>query len=288
VLKPIQSFLRPAALAGAAALFCTPAHASWLDTDFYCRVYGCVVAHDGFSFDVYDVFDFSTGRPVPSGGKLVRWRTNPVLGSGAVTPVITGTRTEGPQGAPLRDETALMGIDRNGDGTVDIRPQGDTSNGFIDASDTLNPFSLASTTDLVSNETSAQRSFYLTSRTPFIMTARVLPSSASGEFTPQRYANIGFTHQVTTTGTDDGMEFGSQARRGGGLYRTLGNANDLGDLIGAPTQILHVRQEIRQKDSASLPAQSVRFDYVYGFKNYDLSMGAGLLSYRIEFEFYMP
>ncbi len=279
-------YFRSAALAGAAFLVCAPAHASWLDTDFYCRVYGCVVAHDGFTFEVYDVYDFSTGRAVAPGSKLVRWRTNPIIGLGAVTPVITGTRTEGPQAAPLRDETALVGIDRNGDGTIDVLPGGNTADGFIDASNTLNPFLISYSTDLVSSDTSAQRSFYLSSRTPFTLSARIFAVSSSGEFTPQRYANIGFQYQVTTSGTDDGMEFGAQAKRGNGLYRPIGTANDLGDLIGAPVQIMEFRQDIRQKDSASLPAQSVRFDYVYGFKNYDLSMGAGLLSYRIEFDFY--
>ena len=29
-----------------------------------------------------------------------------------------------------------------------------------------------------------------------------------------------------------------------------------------------------------------RYDYVYGFDRYDLSMGAGALQYRIEFDFF--
>lgn len=286
MMRTLTPALRSAALAGAAFLVCAPAQASWLDTDFYCRVYGCVVAHDGFSFEVYDVFDFAAGRPVAPGSKLVRWRSNVIPGSGAVTPVITGTRTEGPQSAPLRDETALMGIDRNGDGTIDLQPGGGASQGYIDASDALNPFSLSAASDLVSSDTSAQRSFYLSGRTPFTLAARVLATSATGEFTPQRYANITFRYQVTPTGTDDGMEFGSHAKRGNGLYRALGNVNDLGDFTASFVPIMDFRQDIRQRDSASLPAQSVRFDYVYGFRNYDLSMGAGLLSYRIEFDFY--
>jgi len=49
---------------------------------------------------------------------------------------------------------------------------------------------------------------------------------------------------------------------------------------------MEFRNSIRFRDAADLPSQSVRFDYVYGFENYDMSMGEGHLEYEIEFDFY--
>ncbi len=263
------------------------AQASFIDTDFYCRVYGCVIVHDGFAFDVYDAFDFATGQPVPVGGKLVLWRSVPALGTGGVQPVITGTRTRGPQGAPLVDQGARIGIDQTGDGVADRVPAGGSAAGYLDAGDTFNPFTLTATTDLVSAESSAQRSFYISSRLPFNLTARVFPANASDPAqSAQRFSQIAFQYQVTNSGTDDGMEFGRFAQPGNGLFRAVGSVNDLGDMIGTARPIMEFRKEIRQKDSASLPAQSIRFDYVYGFGSYDLSMGAGDFSFRMEFDFY--
>jgi hypothetical protein len=264
-----------------------PASASWLDTDFYCRVYGCVIAHDGFTFDVYDNYDFATGRTVPPGGKMVRWSRNPVLGAGSVNPVFTGTRTEGFHAAPLSDESFRAGIDQTGDKIADVSAREGSGNGFLDAHDTMDPFAVNATTDLVALDSSAQRSFYLSSRTDFYLSAQVFLSGAADSLnTPARFANIGFNYQITRTGNDDGMSFGSHAVHGNGQMQPIGSVNDLGDLYGRPVNIMEFKRDIRQRDSASLPAQSVRFDYVYGFRDYDLSLGAGHLRYRIEFEFY--
>ena len=49
---------------------------------------------------------------------------------------------------------------------------------------------------------------------------------------------------------------------------------------------MEFRNAIRFRDAADLPSQSVRFDYVYGFGGYDLSMGDGHLQYELEFDFY--
>lgn len=286
MLKRRSNSLKLLALGGAVLSLYPSAQASWLDSDFYCRVYGCVVVHDGFTFDVYDNYIFSTGGTVPVGGRMIPWTGNPFQGAGTVNPVITGTRTEGFHSIPLQDQSVVLGIDTNGDGTPDRLPTDANGSGFLDAGDSLDPFELTMTTDLVAADTSAQRSFYLSSRTDFYLTAEARLIGNADQFNSTNLLNdVEFRYGVTRNGSDDGMSFGSNARNGN-FIRSIGNANTVADLFGAPTQIMEFRNAIRRRDSADLPSQSIRFDYVYGFGDYDLSMGEGHLQYEIEFDFY--
>lgn len=270
-----------------AALVSTPAaNASWIDSDFYCRAYGCVVVHDGFSFDVYDNYIFASGGTVAAGERMIPWTGNPFQGAGGVNPVITGSRTEGFHTVPLEDQSVILGIDTNGDGVPDRLPNDSNGSGFLDAGDSMDAFNVSLGTDLVAAETSAQRSFYLSSRTDFYLTAEArLVGPDDGFNTTNLLGRVDFEYGITRRGVDDGMSFGADARNGN-YIRTVGNANTVGDLFGAPTQILEFRNAIRRRDAASLPSQSVRFDYVYGFGGYDLSMGDGHLQYELEFDFY--
>ncbi|MEO1642649.1 MAG: hypothetical protein AAFR74_04880 [Pseudomonadota bacterium] len=277
---------RCALIAGLSLTSAAPAAASWLDSDFYCRVYGCVIVHDGFTFDVYDNYVFATGGTVAPGQPMIPWTGNPFDGAGEVNPVITGTRTEGLYAVPLEDQGVTLGIDTNGDGTPDRLPVDANSNGFLDASDSLDPFALTSSTRLVSATSSAQRSFYLSSRTDFYLVAESrLLGTPDALNDPAQLSNISFIYDVTRSGTDDGMRFGQNARNGN-YIRTLGNADDLLDLYQVPTRIMEFRNGIRLRDAVDLPSQSVRFDYVYDFEDYDLSLGEGHLQYEIEFSFY--
>lgn len=257
---------------------------SFIDSDFYCRTYGCVVAHDGFTYDVYDNYVFATGGTVPPGGRMIPWTGNPFQGTGAVKPVITNTRTEGFHMVPLQDEGVMLGIDRNGNGRIDFSPTAN-ENGFLDASSVLEPFDLNDRSTLRAEETSSQRSFYLTSRTDFYVAAQATTLGSGSAFNSDtRLADVGFTYGITRAGNDDGMQFGSRARNGN-YFSAINNVDDLGD-ITTPTFILEFRNDIRQRSGNDLPEQSVRFDYAYGFEDYDLSMGAGHLRYQIEFTFY--
>lgn len=269
------------------ALVTSPgAQASWIDSDFYCRVYGCVVVHDGFSFDVYDNYVFATGGTVPNGGRMIPWTGNPFQGAGGVNPVITGSRTEGFHSVPLQDQCVVLGIDTNGDGVPDRLPVDANGSGFLDAGDSLDPFAVSLSTDLVAADTSAQRSFYLSSRTDFYLTAEArLIGPTDGFNTANLLNRVEFDYGVTRQGVDDGMAFGADTRRGN-YIRSIGNANTVGDLYGSPVQIMEFRNAIRLRNAADLPSQSVRFDYVYGFGGYDLSMGDGHLQYELEFDFY--
>ena len=285
-MRPHWNSLKPL-LAAASSLMLTPSvSASWLDSDFYCRTYGCVVVHDGFSFDVYDNYVFSTGGTVPVGSRMIPWTGNPFQGAGGVNPVITGSRTEGFHAVPLEDQSVVLGIDTNGDGVPDRLPSDGNNSGFLDAGDSLDPFNLTLSTDLVAADTSAQRSFYLSSRTDFYVTAEArLLGPGGGLNSPDQLDNIGFEYAVTRNGNDDGMAFGANTRNGN-YIRSLNAINDLGDILGTPTRIMEFRNAIRRRDAVDLPSQSVRVDYVYGFEGYDMSMGDGHLQYEIEFDFY--
>lgn len=261
-----------------------PAYASWLDSDFYCRNYGCVVVHDGVSFDVYDNYVFATGGRVPVGGRMIPWTGNPFQGAGEVNPVITGTITEGFTTAPLEDQSIMLGIDTNGDGVPDTLPTDLNNSGFLDAGDAMDPFNLTVSTDLVAADTSAQRSLYISSTTDFYLTAEAITSGA-GFGTVSDLAGVSLDYSINRQGTDAGMSYGSNSRNGN-YIRDLSNASSLADLYGGPVRLMEFRNSIRFREDPSLPSQSVRFDYVYGFGNYDLSMGRGDLQYELEFDFY--
>ena len=274
-------------LLSAGALLSAPgASASWIDSDFYCRVYGCVVVHDGFSFDVYDNFVFATGGTVPAGDRMLPWTGNPFQGAGGVNPVITGTRNEGFHTVPLEAQSVLLRIDTNGDGIPDRLPNDGNSNGFLDAGDTLDPFNVSLSTNLVAADTSARLRFNLSSRTDFYLTAEARLIGPTDNFNTANLLNRGaFDYGVTRQGVDDGMAFGADTRNGN-YIQSLTNIDTVGDLFGSPTQIMEFRNDIRLRNAADLPSQSVRFDYVYGFADYDLSMVDGHLQYELEFDFY--
>lgn len=284
--SPLKTKLKWWLVSGAACLSSFSANASWIDSDFYCRVYGCVIAHDGFSFDVYDNYNFATGTEIGRLEQMIRWSGNPIQGVGGVNPVITGSRVEGFYNVPVTDQSSILGIDLNGDGIPDRLPTDANNSGFLDAGDSLDPFALTLSTDLVAADTSAQRSIYLTSRTDFFLTAEATLIGNSDDLNNlDMLENVDFTFGVTRQGVDDGMAFGADARTGN-YFRSFNNIDSVADLFGAPRRIMVFRDEIRLRDATDLPSQSIRFDYVYGLGEYDMSMGEGFLQYEIEFDFY--
>lgn len=243
--------------------------------------------HDGFSFDVYDFHVFATGGTVPRGGELIRWTGNPVFGTGPVNPVFTGTRTEGFHVVLRGGEGVLLGFDENlnGNDPLDILPTGDI-NGFLDAADVFLPVTLRSNTALRALETSIQRSFYLSSRTEgfeIVASARTVGPADDLNRTAS-LGNVVLDYGVTARGLDGGMAFGLIASTG--RFRRLGNIGSLGDIAGPGVAIAEFRDPIWRGFALGLPEQSIRFDYVYGFEGYDLSLGAGDLNYEIEFRFF--
>jgi len=241
--------------------------------------------HDGFSFDVYDVHIFTNNGTVPPGGELIPWTGNPFQGTGSVNPVFTGTRTEGFHVIAADNQGTQVGFDLNGDGTIDDQAA-DDGNGFLDAQDVFGAVQLTQETTLRALETSTQRSFYLSSRTSgFRVSAEATLTGTVDELNSlSRLNNIQFDYGITEQGNDDGLIFGGAATNGG--FRRLGAFNTLGPLSGGAQFIAEFPNAIRLQFDDDLPEQSIRFDYVYGFEGYDLSLGAGDLRYQIEFNFF--
>lgn len=241
--------------------------------------------HDGVSFDVYDVHIFATNGTVPPGGELVPWTGNPFQGTGQVNPVFTGTITEGFHILPAKTQGAQIGFSQTLNGQITQTAISD-SNGLLDAEDVFAAVRLDGGTQLRTLETSVQRSFYISSRTSgFRISAR---TSVIGTQDALRHAdilsNVAFDYGVSLNGNDAGLVYGTAASDGG--FRKLGNFSSLSPLVNPGQMIAEFPQAIRTRFSTSLPAQSIRFDYVYGFEGYDLSLGAGSLEYQIEFDFY--
>ena len=274
------------ALTVALLVSAAPAHATWIDDDPICENFGCVVVHDGISFSVYDNYDIAAGRPLAPGEPLIQRNSNTLPGTGTVNPVITGSLAEALSTAPLADQGVMLGIDTDGDGIGDRFPLDGNNSGFLDAGDSLNPFDITQATSIVGSSTSYQRSFYISSTTDFYMAAQAVTGlSGMGIDATNSLNTIGFTYQLTTRGNDDGMAFGQRAQPGR-VNRPIGNVATMADLVGQPVHIMEFRKSIKKRGAPTIADQSVRFDYVYDFGGYDLSMGNGELNFEIEFSFY--
>ncbi len=222
---------------------------------------------------------------MPPGGQLIPWTGNPFQGTGNVNPVFTGSRTEGFHVIATDQQGTRLGFDQTGDGNSDIQSTGNGS-GFLDAGDVFAPVQLSETTALRALDTSTQRSFYLSSRTiGFRISARsTLTGGSDALHQISRLNNVRFDYGITAQGNDDGMPFGSAATLGS--FRKLGTFDSLGPLATSAQFIAEFPTAIRRQFDTDLPEQSVRFDYIYGFEGYDLSLGAGDLRYQIEFDFF--
>ena len=259
--------------------FAGPAQASFLDTDFWCRTYGCAVVHDGQTYDIYDNWQFATNSCcVPVGGEMVSYYSR------AGVPLITGTLDRvGP--GPADGESLMLEI-VDGNNVFSVFDDGD---GYLDASDTLGAFSLSSDTD-VRLSGAAQRyshSFYISSRdTQFSLRAMAQVANSSGDFaTTVGLGDIKLTPSLSRRGNDGGWEYGARANAGN--ITIVNGIEDLGDLSSGPTQLMDFgrRNGIRIRDG-DINQQVIRLDFLYELPDYDMSMGTGELDVDVEFTFY--
>lgn len=208
--------------------------------------------------------------------------------SNSVTsPNITGTLDTIIGTEPDVDEGVLFGITQNGN-TIDASVF-DDGDGYLDASDTLNAFTLNSTTDLLldGNGRAYSHSFFITSRrTRFSMRALATISNATGDFANTiGLGDIKLTPSFSENGNDGGFEYG--ARANANSITIVSGVDDLGDLSGLPTQIMDFGRNngIRQRNG-DIDEQSIRLDLLYTMPQYDLSMGIGSLDINVVFDFY--
>ena len=256
-----------------------PASASFMDTDFWCRTYGCAVVYDSQSFEIYDNYQFATGSCcVPYGSPMTTYY-NPIQSLRT-----TGT-TDIPDAAPTNGEG--FGFDII-DGSQ-ILTRSDDGDGYLDASDNFTAFTLSSNTDLQldSKGQAYSHSFWVSSRnTRFSLRARASISEVSGDFANTlTLGDIRLDTNVSRTGNDNGFQYGSSAN--GSNITILNGIDDLGDLESNPTRLINFGRfnGIRRRNG-DLADQTIRIDFNYRMPDYDMSMGIGEMNVDVIFDFY--
>ena len=263
-----------AALAGA-----VPASASFLDSDFWCRTYGCAVVYDSQSYEIYDNYQFATGRCCIAYGSPMPTYYNPIQSLRT-----TGT-TDIPDAAPQDGEG--FGFDII-DGSQ-VLTRNDDGDGYLDASDSFSAFTLSSETDLRldAKGQAYSHSFWITSRnTRFSLRARASISDVSGDFANTlTLGDIKLDTNVSTSGNDNGFQYGSDAT--GQNVTILNGIDDLGDLASNPTRLINFGRfsGVRTRNG-DLADQTIRIDFNYRMPDYDMSMGIGEMNVDVVFDFY--
>ena len=274
--KTLQRFTLTslAALASAA-----PASASFLDTDFWCLTYGCAVVYDSQSYEIYDNWQFATGRCCTPYGTAMPTYYNPI--QSLRTTGITDIPDAAPQGG---EGFGFDIIDGN-----QVLTRNDDGDGYLDASDSFSAFTLSSNTDLQldSKGRAYSHSFWITSRnTRFSLRARASISDVSGDFANTlTLGDIKLDTNVSTSGNDNGFRYGSDAN--GANVTILNGIDDLGDLQSNPTRLINFgRFNGVRRRNGDLADQTIRIDFNYRMPDYDMSMGIGEMNVDVVFDFY--
>lgn len=256
------------------------AFGSILDTDFWCRTYGCVVVSDGEQYDIYDNWRFSTNSCcVAFGSPMISYYSR------ADTPNITGTLS--PFTPPDDAQSMMFGISQDGSNvSVAIFDDGD---GYLDAGDSLSAFTLNPATDIIIAEDGKNysHSFFISSRnTRFSVRALASIANATGDFGDTlSLEDIQLTTSYRRSGSDGGLPFGSRANTSG-ISSDFG-VDTLSDISGTSTTLFEFSRQngIRQR-SGDLNDQTIRLDFLYEVPDYDLSMGIGSFNVDVVFDFH--
>lgn len=258
------------------------AGASWLDDDYYCRVYGCIVVSDGQAFDIYDRYRFAGGGTVAPGSELIAWTANPYEGVGSVDMVTTGTLD--PAAGSITGD--LIGIDTNGDGLTDLNPVDQNNNGVLDLGDSLPGFTALSTVNF-STANGSSRSVYIAARMDFSIYMRARIASSEGDIASELDPhNIGFALSVTTRGSDGGFTYGRRAVDPD--FAALPGVDSLGDIWQTLTAAGEFRRSsgTHSRRANDVADQSVRLDMLLDAPSIGLEAGSGTLEYQVDMRFY--
>ena len=205
----------------------------------------------------------------------------------AETPNQTGTLNSIIGSNPNSNESMMLGITQNGS-TIDANVF-DDGDGFLDAADTLNAFTLSSATDiqLAGRGEAYSHSFFISSRnTRFSMRALATIANATGDFASTiGLGDIKLRPSFSDRGNDGGFDYGARANTSN--ITIVSGVDDLGDLSGLPTQIMNfgLNNGIRV-GNGDIDEQTIRLDMLYTMPKYDLSMGIGSMDINVVFDFY--
>ncbi len=254
------------------------ASASFLDTDFYCRTYGCAVVHDGQQYDIYDNYIFAQNRCcVAPGSQMIPWTQN----FGQLNLTDSLNKHIGPNAS----QSMLMGISLNGANTQSALD----FNGYLDASDSFTAFAMNANTDIKLEGLGRQysHSFFITSRNVrFSLRAQASIANSTLDFANTIKLNdIKIDASISARGKDGSFRYGRRATRSNII--TLSDVNTLGDLQAVPKKVFDFRRfaGIRRRNG-SLSQQTLRLDFLYTMPDYDLSMGIGSLNIDMVFDLY--
>ena len=295
-MAPAQVIRSVILTAGLGVLTAPSAFASFLDSDFWCRTYGCVVVADSRTYDIYDNFNFDTGRCcIPVGSPMQSY----FRGTGPITTNFTNTLNA--VVTPDSDHGSMFNI-TDGAGNI-INAVIDDGDGFLDASDQLSAFGIDTLTDItLSSDTQTySHSFYISSRgTRFSLRGQASLANSTGDLKDTvTLADIGFQPTIMRNGNDNGFNFGRRANRGQIDINT--GLTTLADIGGTATEIISFNRRNgiamtrgngngngngngRPRDD--LEEQLLRLDFLYTIPEYDLSMGVGDLDLQVVFDFY--
>lgn len=258
------------------------AQSSFLDNDFWCRTYGCVVVHSGAGSDIYDNWQFASNSCcVPAGSPMIAFSTN-VPGTN-----LTGTLTDSTTDRPTALDSNILGISQNG--TTVTQTLTDDGDGYLDAADSFTAFEVNTITRLLFDPNGRQysHSFFITSRnTRFSLRATSSITNATGDFASTlNLDDISLNTRFTQTGSDDGFNFGS-ATNVNNISNAIG-INDLGDVTAPATTVMNFNRNagIRAGNS-TISNQVIRLDFLYTLPTYNFSMGTGSMEAQVVFDFH--
>jgi len=258
----------------------TAAYASFLDSDFWCRTYGCVVVHDGQNFDIYDNYQFAQGQCcVPNGTPMIPYTRQ--FGEFNLTGTLDTNQ------APNSSQSMMMGISQNGVITQSLQDNGD---GYLDAADSFaTGFVMNATTNIALDGPGRQysHSFFITSRnTRFSLRGLSSINTATQDFANTlSLDDIRIDAAVTRRGNDGGFRYGRRATANNIAINN--NVTDLGDIQATPTRVFRFNRfsGIRRRNG-DLNDQTIRLDFLYTMPDYDLSMGVGSMNIDVLYDLY--
>lgn len=193
--------------------------------------------------------------------------------------VITGTLDPVPVSAAADEGFPIDVINQTSGGVFT-----DDGDGVLDPGDTLTAFGIDITTDLETDSTSLQRSFYVASNTAFDINASATISSNTLSST---LADVAFSCDgVTLSGTDGTITYGGNSQdpsTGGSGFTCPANLGAL----GGGGSIIFDGGQATAASVGTIATQSVRFDFTYNFV-YDLAMGVGEFDVDVIYTVFVP